>query len=279
MAADRPPVPAEQKALDRPWRLWSTVAVGAFVVVSLVVGFLVLPAAGHSGFDAFTIICRALGIGRSDAAPAYVVEGTAVPSQTTWTAATRRSIAGGNADRGAIIAAQTCAACHGESGIAAAPNFPNLAGQSEAALFKQLHDYKSGSRQGGQAALMMGIAQGLGDQQIADVAAYYASRVAVDRTAAPDAVSPVITHLVRVGDVSRGLPSCDSCHGSSHSGPVEAPTLVGQSVPYLEQQMLLFASGERANDLYERMRIVARQLTEDEMSRLAIYYGGTPVGR
>jgi len=199
-----------------------------------------------------------------------------VPSQTSWTAQTRQTIASGDADRGAIIAMQTCAACHGESGIAAAPNFPNLAGQSEAALFKQLHDYKSGSRQGGQATVMIGIAQGLGDQQIADVAAYYASRAAADRVAAADAVSPAIARLVTVGDVSRGLPSCDACHGTSHSGPVEAPTLVGQSVPYLQQQMQLFATGERANDLYERMRIVARQLTEDEMSRLAIYYGGTP---
>lgn len=55
--------------------------------------------------------------------------------------------------------------------------------------------------------------------------------------------------------------------------------LLGQSSAYLEQQLQLFASGERSGDLFGRMRTIARQLTPEEMRGLAIYYGGNPVPR
>ena len=57
-------VPAEQEALDRPWRKWASIAVGGFVVVSLIFGFLVLPTGqkGAYGLDTFSAICRAFGV-------------------------------------------------------------------------------------------------------------------------------------------------------------------------------------------------------------------------
>ena len=57
--------------------------------------------------------------------------------------------------------AQACVACHGERGIAPDPDNPNLAGQSAVAIYKQLHDYKSGSRVH---ELMTPLAQGLDEQ-------------------------------------------------------------------------------------------------------------------
>ena len=62
MNTDRPAVPAEQEALDRPWRVWATVAVGAFVFVSLILGFWVVPESEAPGFDPFAAMCRSLGI-------------------------------------------------------------------------------------------------------------------------------------------------------------------------------------------------------------------------
>ena len=41
---------------------------------------------------------------------------------------------------------EVCVACHGEKGVSVAPEFPHLAGQSGAAIYKQLHDYRTGSR-------------------------------------------------------------------------------------------------------------------------------------
>lgn len=68
-----------------------------------------------------------------------------------------------------------CAACHGANGISAVPIYPNLAGQKEAYLVNVLKAYKSQERQGANAAVMWGLAAPLSEQDIANLAAYYAS--------------------------------------------------------------------------------------------------------
>ncbi|BES73600.1 c-type cytochrome [Marinobacter nanhaiticus D15-8W] len=68
-----------------------------------------------------------------------------------------------------------CAACHGQNGVAQIPTYPNLAGQNEQYLVMAMKAYKGGQRQGGQAAIMQGQAAALTDQDIANLAAYYAS--------------------------------------------------------------------------------------------------------
>jgi cytochrome c553 len=81
------------------------------------------------------------------------------------------AIAGGNAVAGKEKS-QTCVACHGESGMSAVATFPNLAGQYEDYLYISLKDYKSGSRNN---AIMSGIVAALNEQDMKDLAAYYAS--------------------------------------------------------------------------------------------------------
>lgn len=65
-----------------------------------------------------------------------------------------------------------CAACHGANGISAVPMYPNLAGQKEMYLVKQLKDFKSGKRND---PVMQPMSAGLSDADIANIAAYYAS--------------------------------------------------------------------------------------------------------
>ena len=65
-----------------------------------------------------------------------------------------------------------CAACHGAAGISAVPMYPNLAGQKEAYLAKQLKDFKSGKRKD---PVMAPMAMALSDEDMANIAAYYAS--------------------------------------------------------------------------------------------------------
>lgn len=67
-----------------------------------------------------------------------------------------------------------CAACHGSAGISAAPIYPNLAGQKEMYLVSALKAYKAGQRTGGMAAVMTPQATTLSDEDINDLAAYYA---------------------------------------------------------------------------------------------------------
>ncbi|OUS27896.1 cytochrome C [Thalassotalea sp. 42_200_T64] len=65
-----------------------------------------------------------------------------------------------------------CAACHGAAGVSAVPMYPNLAGQKEAYIAKQLSDFKSGARKD---PVMSGMAMPLSDADVADLAAYYGS--------------------------------------------------------------------------------------------------------
>lgn len=71
--------------------------------------------------------------------------------------------------------ARTCAGCHGTEGISMSPIYPNLAGQKEQYFISAMQAYKSQERKGGNAAVMWGMAAGLSDQDIEDLAAYYAS--------------------------------------------------------------------------------------------------------
>ncbi|MDR5902526.1 MULTISPECIES: c-type cytochrome [Halomonas] len=68
-----------------------------------------------------------------------------------------------------------CAACHGTDGMATAPIYPNLAGQSATYLESSLKAYRAGERGGGMSAMMTPQAQSLSDEDIADIAAYYSS--------------------------------------------------------------------------------------------------------
>lgn len=68
--------------------------------------------------------------------------------------------------------AATCSACHGATGISAVPMYPNLAGQKEVYLVKQLKDFKSGARKD---PVMGAMAMPLSDADIANISAYYAS--------------------------------------------------------------------------------------------------------
>jgi cytochrome c553 len=70
------------------------------------------------------------------------------------------------------VKAQMCAVCHGLNGIAKVPDAPNLSGESAVYTTKQLNAFKEGKRQHEQMSL---IAASLSDEDIADLAAWYAS--------------------------------------------------------------------------------------------------------
>ena len=80
--------------------------------------------------------------------------------------------AGGDPDAGKEKA-MVCAACHGQDGKSIDPSYPNLAGQHESYLVKALADYRAGRRTN---AIMAPMAVNLTDQDIMDLAAWYASQ-------------------------------------------------------------------------------------------------------
>jgi cytochrome c553 len=174
------------------------------------------------------------------------------------------------------LSAQTCSACHGDAGVPQDPQFPELADQSAAAIYKELRDYKSGARV---SPFMTPIVQPLSDSQMIEAAAYFSTDHVFGalgpRWEMPD---PQAAALVKSGDPARELPACDACHAPGVGGPIETPTLNGQSQVYLLGQLQAFASGARRNDEYGRMRAVARKLNADEQARLALYYQGLGPG-
>lgn len=277
MSAVPPQIPAN---LDRLWRRWSGVSIASFVVVSLILGFVVLPLRDRdrAGSGPFAAICRALGVpGYAKIPPLPTGPASPPASEVAWSAGTRGLLARASPARGAALVKDVCSACHGEDGKATDPTqFPNLTGQTESAIFKQLHDFKSGARH---SDTMGPVAQQLSDQQIADAAAYYAAQKPADLIGAASGVDLDVVTLARIGDPRRAIPSCDSCHGQSRSGPEGAPLLLGQTAPYLEKQLTNFAAARRHNDLFERMRVIAPRLAPREMHGLAIYYSGAPASQ
>ncbi len=81
------------------------------------------------------------------------------------------AFAGGDAAAGKAKAGM-CAACHGANGVSAVPMYPNLAGQKEAYLVKQLKAFKAGTRKD---PVMGPMAAPLSDADMANLAAYFAS--------------------------------------------------------------------------------------------------------
>jgi len=247
--------------------------IGATVVlflVAAVVGFIWLPSAqpGAGGADLWTVICRAIGL------PERIAPGTASvagppSSDVAWTAATRQLLTRGDAVRGATLVT-TCNNCHGVKGVSADAAFPNLAGHDVAALYKQLEDFRSRRRD---AAIMGVFVDALSPQDVLDIAAHFA---ALQYPFAATAVGPGspdagVQKLIATGDPMRGIAPCAACHGPIGMTP-GAPELRGQQRAYLEEQLQAFKAGRRHNDIGRQMRSVARQLTNDEIAKLAAYY-------
>jgi cytochrome c553 len=265
---------SESRAVDWLWRIWPSVAVLAIVLSGALFGVLIIPVVQGrgAGIDPFTAICRALGIlPGSPAIPQIVSQNPPTPvSQVVWTPQVLRVLAEAKPELGRAKVQEVCAACHGEQGVSVSTEFPNLAGQSGTAIYKQLNDYHTGSRTN---QFMTDLTKALDENTIAAVAAYYAGQSMrnpnpVTLSPAPDA----IVQLVELGDPNRNVPPCAACHRQGAGGPIDAPVLSEQRQEYLTSQLKMFASGQRRNDVYGRMRAIAAKLTDDEINGLAAYY-------
>lgn len=166
-----------------------------------------------------------------------------------------------------------CGACHGPDGNSMAPNFPKLAGQGDRYLLKQLHEIKDGKRQ---VLEMTGQLNNLNDQDLADIAAYYASQKSSVGAADPALVARGEA-LFRGGDLQKGLPACTGCHAPDGQGnaPAGFPHVGGQHASYIEKQLTDFREGDRTNDGDSMiMRAIAAKLSNKDIKALASYIQG-----
>jgi len=170
--------------------------------------------------------------------------------------------------RGATLA-QRCAICHGPQGVSDA-NSPNLAGQYAAVTYKELNDFKTGARVN---AVMSPFAANMSNQEMLDLAAYYAYLPRVPTSHADDNVPA--PPIVITGAPMRNIAPCGSCHGELDT-KAGSPWLGGQSAVYIKAQLTAFASGTRRNDISQQMRNVARHMTAEEIDQVARYYEAQP---
>ncbi|MBU3625016.1 cytochrome c4 [Polynucleobacter sp. JS-Safj-400b-B2] len=156
--------------------------------------------------------------------------------------------------------AQTCFACHGEDGISVSPDIPNLAAQPPLSVTYQLIQFRGQQRKGG---AMEALAAPLSDQDMRDIAAYFAS------LPAPPAKSGNADQIARGQQIS-GTQYCNSCHGAQLQGQKHIARLAGQSKEYLIAQLKNIRSGARI-DMDGTMGSAARGLSDEDIQDLAAY--------
>jgi cytochrome c553 len=189
----------------------------------------------------------------------------------------------GSAEAGATKAA-TCLACHGPNGNSVNPEWPRLAGQNAAYLRTQLHLWHDAKRVDA-SGLMPPMAATLSDQDIEDLAAYYAQQ-------APAGLEAEASNwqagqrLYQSGDRARQVPACAACHGPAGAGnPVNGyPALRAQYSVYTVKQLTNYAAGTRytadakgnssGGTNAAIMHAIALRLSPDDMHAVASYVQG-----
>ncbi|MFK8029972.1 MAG: cytochrome c [Gammaproteobacteria bacterium] len=187
----------------------------------------------------------------------------------------------GDADAGKIKAA-VCGACHGSDGNSINPEWPNLAGQHPAYIVSRLKAYKSGEGfekasgvYGANVSVMKAQAAGLSEQDMHNVAAYFASQ-----TVKPGEADPALVELggqlYRLGNEDTNVPSCAACHGPKGAGNPKAmmPAVAGQRSTYTVNQLNAFAKGMRHGGINNMMHGVATAMSDEEIKAVASFLEG-----
>lgn len=188
-----------------------------------------------------------------------------------------------------------CAACHGSDGNSSSSNFPKIAGLGEPYLLKQLQDIQAWDQAEGddkasigrEVAQMTGMLKDMSDEDLQDIAAFYADQ-SLQLTGASEQQVQINSgeqvdglalgqKIYRAGNSETGVPACAACHAPDGSGnePAGYPRLGGQYPEYIESQLRAFRAGDRMNDGEQMtMRLSAKHLSDAEIEAVANYIGG-----
>ena len=168
---------------------------------------------------------------------------------------------------------ETCAACHGKEGNSLVGLWPSLAGQNAKYLFKQLRLFKSGEREN---ASMAGFLDELSDEDLKDIAAFYASKKNTIGQTEKDQVG-LGRKLYYAGNIQKGVPACSACHSPRGlgNGPAAYPLLSGQQPDYVKKALKDYRSGERSNEDPSKIMVaIAYKLDDSEIEALSSFVHG-----
>jgi cytochrome c553 len=188
--------------------------------------------------------------------------------------------------------AAACVSCHGEHGNSLVSSFPKLAQQHSSYLIKQLQSFKNGTRQN---PMMSSIAKGLTDEDMVNIAAYYAEQEVsanqlpvldddedekpataegekkADGNAKLQAIIAQGSDLYRNGDLPREVSACIACHGPFGEGnkPAAFPLLKSQHADYLIKTLTDFKNDSRSNNPENIMHMIAKKMTDEEIKAVS----------
>ncbi len=172
--------------------------------------------------------------------------------------------------KGEATANSVCAACHSTDGSRGSPANPILQGQHPQYLAKQLTEFKSGKRAN---AIMKGFAATLSEEDMTNVAAFYATKQAKPGFAKDKELVSLGQKIYRGGIADRSIPACSACHSPNGAGiPAQYPRVAGQHADYTAAQLVAFRDGVRQNNA--QMTGVAAKLNDREIKALADYIAG-----
>ena len=141
--------------------------------------------------------------------------------------------------------AAMCVGCHSQDGSRGSPAQPILQGQHPEYLVKQLTEFKSGKRAN---AIMSGMAAGLSESDMKNIAAFYSSLKAKPGFAKNSDTVALGEKIYRGGIADRSVPACAGCHSPNGAGiPAQYPRLGGQHADYMLAQLTAFRGGVRKN--------------------------------
>jgi cytochrome c553 len=193
------------------------------------------------------------------------------------------ALAAGSAEAGAAKAA-ACVGCHGPNGNSVNDQWPTLAGQNAVYVKAQLTYFHKQVRIN-PSGLMTAMGATLSDQDIEDIAAFYAAQTLIGLEADPS-YWKAGEKLYRGGDPARSIPACMACHGPVGAGNPAAgyPALRAQHTGYTLQQLTEYAADQRytrdakgasnGGPYGDIMHGIARRLSQEDMRNLASYIQG-----
>jgi cytochrome c553 len=151
--------------------------------------------------------------------------------------------------------AEDCESCHGADGNAKNPSMPSLAGQDAKYFIKAMTHYKDGTRKHQK---MFEAVKALSEQEIADLATYYAAQEPRRR----DVRMPL--------NSAEWIKRCERCHGiDGNSSDPRFPMLAGQDEAYLRTALKAYAIGARESST---MHAMADPLSAMDIERIATYF-------
>jgi len=177
-----------------------------------------------------------------------------------------------SAARGAQLSA-TCQGCHGAGGVSTQPQTPRLAGQVPGYTRFQLAAFRAKLRP---SPVMQQVAARLSDQDIADLAAHFASRPVGKAWKTEDtALRARGEALFQGGDATRNVIACAICHGADGRGQdrLGVSSVTNQSPGYALEVLHEFKGAPSFGGIIypEAMRIALQPLNETDLQAVAAY--------